>query len=285
MRQTVLAVCAAALLFFPSTSAQEWLRTEAIHDLTSSSNGRVYRLFVEAPGSFSPGECPEVPTLFMTDGNEDYEVVKVVTKGQIPPLVLVGIGYPDEDYMVRAGRRSADLTPTFDEKVASQTLEDFGLTVAYGGGPEFLEFIRDDAIPFIEENYCASRVRALGGYSFGGLFAAYVLLSDPELFERYVIGSPSLWYDERVVFEMEESFSQAQSDLRAQIFMSIGEQEDGEYIGDLFSFSQTLRARNYPSLSITTRLWAGEDHITAKIPTYHRGIRVVFADLVEEGGS
>jgi predicted alpha/beta superfamily hydrolase len=223
-------------------------------------------------------------SLFFTDGNEDFQVVKAVTNGQIPPMVLVGIGYPDEDYMVRAGRRSVDLTPTLDEGVAARTLETYGVNVAYGGGPEFLEFNRSDVIPFMEEHYCASRIRALGGYSYGGLFAAFVLLSDPGLFDRFVIGSPSFWWDDRVVFKMEDTHARTHSDIQAQIFMSIGGEEDGEYIGDLFSFSQALRNRRHPGLTVTTRLWENEDHITAKVPTYHQGIRVIFADMVGTGG-
>ena len=284
MRPFALFACAAAFLFPPPASAQEWLRTETTHDLTSSSNGKVYRLFVEAPPGLDPGACPKIPTLFITDGNDNFQVVKTVTNGQIPPMVLVGIGYPDQDYMVRAERRSVDLTPTLDEEMVARTMEAYGVNVAYGGGPEFLQFIRDDAIPFIEGNYCASSVRALGGYSYGGLFAAHVLLSAPGLFNRFIIGSPSLWWDDRGIFDMEENFANAHSDLQAQVFMSIGDEEDGEYIGDLFSFSQALRSRKYPSLTVTTRLWEGEDHISAKVPTYHRGVRVIFADLVRPGG-
>ncbi len=36
-------------------------------------------------------------------------------------------------------------------------------------------------------------------HSYGGLLGAYILLTEPTMFERYVISSPSLWFDNKVM--------------------------------------------------------------------------------------
>jgi pimeloyl-ACP methyl ester carboxylesterase len=44
---------------------------------------------------------------------------------------------------------------------------------------------------------------ALFGTSLGGLFALYALLTDPASFDRYVIGSPAIWWDGEMLFDLE----------------------------------------------------------------------------------
>lgn len=65
------------------------------------------------------------------------------------------------------------------------------------GSKNFLNFMRKELIPYVEEHYPADTTdRGLFGYSFGGLFATWVLREDPMLFKRIGIGSPSLWYND-----------------------------------------------------------------------------------------
>jgi len=60
-----------------------------------------------------------------------------------------------------------------------------------------LNFISKELIPYVQEHYPADPSdRGLFGYSFGGLFASWVLKEDPKLFKRMGISSPSLWYDD-----------------------------------------------------------------------------------------
>jgi len=45
-----------------------------------------------------------------------------------------------------------------------------------------------------------------------------VLFQHPDIFNRYKISSPSLWWDNGVTFEFEKKYSEKHSDLPARVF-------------------------------------------------------------------
>jgi len=54
-----------------------------------------------------------------------------------------------------------------------------------GGAKEFLEFIRQELIPFIDNNYPTLKGdSAVNGHSIGGLFGLYVLFNKPDTFNK-----------------------------------------------------------------------------------------------------
>ncbi len=94
--------------------------------------------------------------------------------------------------------------------------------------------IREEAIPYVESKYQASKTdKALAGNSLGGLFKLYALFHSPETFSRYFAGSPSQWRDKRVLFEHENEFAARNRDLPVRLFMSVGGLEDGSAVSDM----------------------------------------------------
>jgi predicted alpha/beta superfamily hydrolase len=51
-------------------------------------------------------------------------------------------------------------------------------------------FLKDELIPFIEDNYRASNERLLFGWQFAGAFALDIITKDPTLFNSYLAASP-----------------------------------------------------------------------------------------------
>ena len=79
-----------------------------------------------------------------------------------------------------------DFTPTKAEGWKFET----------GGASSHATFIRTVVFPHIEKNYRASNERRpFIGHSLGGLLGSYILLTQPDMFSSYVIGSPSVWFD------------------------------------------------------------------------------------------
>jgi hypothetical protein len=64
------------------------------------------------------------------------------------------------------------------------------------------------------------------GDSHGGLFATYVLLTEPTAFRRYGIGSPALGWNQEVMFEHEAEYARSHDDLPAKAFFSVGAHEN-----------------------------------------------------------
>jgi predicted alpha/beta superfamily hydrolase len=124
------------------------------------------------------------------------------------------------------------------------------------------------------------------GTSYGGLFGLYTLFHQPDTFQRYVIGSPAIHHDDRVILNHEETYAAHHTDLAARVFLGVGGREelDDPLIGPTFQFvtnmehlATTLQARNYPGLQLTTHLFEDETHVSVVPALYSRGLREVFA--------
>lgn len=120
------------------------------------------------------------------------------------------------------------------------------------------------------------------GHSLGGLFGSFILLTKPGMFQSYILGSPSLWFDGREIFKYEESYARNHTDLRARVMMFAGMYETPgpgqryykttDLIGDMHALERKLKARRYPGLSIRSEVIADEDHLTVFPILISRGL-------------
>lgn len=124
------------------------------------------------------------------------------------------------------------------------------------------------------------------GHSFGGLFGLHVLFTEPSMFEKYIIGSPSLWFDRRVAFATERSYAKAHNDLPAKVFMAVASYETLNFgsnnarynrtvdmVRDLQAMEHVLESRRYRSLEVETIIIPDEDHLTVFPAVITRGLK------------
>lgn len=124
------------------------------------------------------------------------------------------------------------------------------------------------------------------GHSFGGLFALYAQLKAPETFNRYVISSPSIWWDPEAIFKCEEQFASEHIDLPAKVFISAGTLEESmqvpvrgvpaRFVTHVQAITDKLQSRNYRNLSLTQHVFEEESHVSGPPGAFSRGLRVVF---------
>jgi predicted alpha/beta superfamily hydrolase len=84
------------------------------------------------------------------------------------------------------------------------------------------------------------------------------------MFSKFVISSPSLWYDDGVMFSRQKTFVASGGDLAADIFFSVGALEsigDADMVADLKKFHNVFKARRYPRLKTQMHIWPGRDHL------------------------
>ncbi len=261
--------------------------------VNSPQTGQTYQISVALPDGYGRRHAP-YPVLYAPDANAEFgtlvETARLLAFGRaIPDLVVVGIGYPKPGQGFRAANvgRTLDLTPTSDpEWIRSSAKDSMPQPVPVpgrsGGGPRFLGFLATQLIPLIERRYNVSREdRALAGHSFGGLFATYALLKGNGLFRRFVIGSPSLWWDHQAMLRVEEAYAASGRPLAARVFLSSGADEDGTgghpMATDFKAFAERLKARAYRGLDLQTHVFEGEDHGSVLGATLSRGLRFIYA--------
>ena len=227
-----------------------------------------------------------LPVIYLTDGNLNFPMVTSTLRfmqlgGELPPAILVGIGYQNEaEVMVL---RSRDLTPTevknFDNLGTSVMPDGFET----GKADDFLDFIEKQVKPLIANNYAVHTGEdTLMGDSLGGLFTLYALFTRAQEYKNYVVGSPSLWWDDKVMLKIEEEYSKTNDDLAGNVFISVGGYEQNgkaaqpyQMISNMHKFSDQLTQRNYPSLRLEKYEFEKETHLSVIPATFSRGMRVV----------
>ena len=234
-----------------------------------------------------PGETTRFPVMYMTDVHDgfsiDPDMMRLMMLSDVPRFIAVGIGYAAasnilEGLLVRA----RDLTHVeFKAEVGgSFPFKMVKPSVGTGGAPKFLSFIRDELMPVIDARYPTDpKDRGYWGDSLGGLFGTYVLFTRPDTFNRYILGSPSLWWANEDVMSIAEKYLASHSDLQAKVFLGVGGLEEGgpfRMTTNLLKLERMLRAKNYPGLSLTTRIFPDESHQTVAPMNLIRGLVAVY---------
>lgn len=157
-----------------------------------ADNGTEYTLYIHVPERCKSGGCP---ALYILDGERWLPTFTQLTEDAaarhaVAPLILVGIGY--RNIAATAAARKHDFTPAFGRPPG-----------ATGGADAYIDALRRDIIPYAEAHLpIDTATRGVAGHSFGGLLATYALMRAPDLFDRYLIISPSLWFDGGKIFTL-----------------------------------------------------------------------------------
>ena len=212
----------------------------------------------------------------------------------LPPMLVVGVGYPVDDFGATMPMRTRDFTPTVFPPFAEWNP---GLD-EMGGAAGFFDFLTGELRSWAESQAPVARdaARCLFGHSLGGMFAAWALLQRPDAFDCWICASPSLWWDSYVVVRQEAEYAAAQHDLPARVFFAIGGDETQEgrereasrqpeherafvasrrldMVADMEQFVATLRGRGYPRLEVESLVLPGEYHVTVPLVALSRGLR------------
>ena len=146
-------------------------------------------LNIYLPEGFNTKDTITYPVIYLLDGSANEDFIHIVGLvqfnsfewiSQIPKSIVVGIASVD---------RKRDFTfPTTipEEKKAFPTS---------GYSDKFISFLEKELQPFIQTNYKANSSKTIIGQSLGGLLTTEILVKKPALFNKYIIISPSLWWD------------------------------------------------------------------------------------------
>lgn len=249
--------------------------------LPSANVDQEYKLFILLPADYHESE-ESYPVLYFTDGNWLVGSCPLLTWLPIPPMIMVGIGYPVDDFADIFRLRARDFLPTRNEEEEKIIEERYQAPMDSGGGSRFLSFIRDELFPFINNQYRTKPDdRTLFCYSYGGTFGVYTLFNKPETFSRYIIGAPDLGWDNELCFKYEKQYAEKESDLPVKLFLAVGTLDEDlvvdRNVSTLFRFHAILKSRNYEGLDMNFKVFEGESHPTAVVPTASWGLRTVFS--------
>lgn len=256
-----------------------------------------HQVTVALPASYAAQPERTYPVLWVLDSplimRSVVGLLDVMVLGNLAPeMIVVGVGSPPEEGLAGVGRRVMDFSPPGkgyappglpgERWTALAPIPDFPHKAE-----AFLSMLVDEIRPKLAKEYRFSGEHALFGHSAGGMFAAYSLFTRPDAFQKMIIGSPYLEGVSGAVFATEAKYAAKHDDLKVKVFLGVGEKEAEEYFvaisGNLEStarLSRTLIARHYPSLDLSTRIFAGRDHYTVLPDVIISGIGYLWRDEI-----
>ncbi|MEE3999440.1 alpha/beta hydrolase-fold protein [Tenacibaculum sp. FZY0031] len=166
------------------------------------------------PASYDIDKSKKYPVIYLLDGSKDEDFIHIAGIVQfgsfpwinmLPETIVVGIGNVD---------RKRDFTYPSTLEIDQKEFP------SSGKSKEFIQFLQKELLPFIDANYRTTNNKTLIGQSLGGLLATEVLFKTPNLFNNYIIVSPSLWWDAEKLL----TFVPAKYNTKKHIYIAVGKE-------------------------------------------------------------
>ena len=286
----ILLLTVLGLIFFPMGPAKAdpvALANTETFSIHSDRVGDRFFIKVAYPRDYHT-ESKRYPVLYVTDaetnfGALQYVVQRLAKEKLIPELIVVGIAY-DTDYDTFYDLRARDLRPALPDDPDL----DLGGRPDEGQAEKFAAFLRSELIPEVDARYrTVEGDRAYYGHSYGGLFGVWNFMYETDLFNRYVILSPSLWWGElwygsprrshgyHILPKRAETDGSSETDAR--VFVASGELEPR--IDELQQiWADAIRPKLDPSVALRDLIYEGETHRTIFGRGVMDGLRNVYGE-------
>ncbi len=206
------------------------------------------------------------PVMYLLDGNGHFHhttgLIEFMASNEIiPNMVVVGITNTN---------RTRDMTPPLSNP-------DSTASPGAGGVDNFIAFIKDELIPYIDSNYRTAPYKIMVGHSLGGLTAVHALINYPDLFNAFIAISPSLWYDNQSFLEPAEKFLDERDTLNMSFFMTMGD-EGGNMLGGAMKLAALFEEHPIPGFDHKFVPMPTENHGTIPHRSTYQGLEFIYSD-------
>jgi len=174
----------------------------------------------------------------------------------IPRMITVAFDLGD-------GKR--DLTPTESPE--------YGPTS--GGAGTFLQYLKDELIPFVEKNYRTGSQRLFWSHSIGGLFGLYALLEEPDVFQNVMVSSPFFIYDreEQYIIKNTKTFLNRRKGQKNFVYICVG--GEPRLISEIKTFITILEDEKPEGLTWEYIEMPDENHMSILARSLIEGLRAL----------
>lgn len=217
------------------------------------------------PGYADSGKS--YPVLYLLDGGQDqdfHHISGLVQLGTIvgttKDIILIGVASKD--------RRN---------ELAFRATHDASLVADYpthGQSERFRRFLAEEVKPFVEARYRTDGDDGVIGESLAGLFIVETFLKQPDLFDRYMAISPSLWWDDSTMVSEAAALMAAQKPAPRTLWLTIAN-EGAEMQAATDTLVDAIRDPLPEGLTASYERREGETHAT----TYHPAALDILRDV------
>lgn len=214
------------LLLTTSIATNAQTKTELSKPLTIGNIDQIYStvlgenrtLNIYLPEGYKEKDTTKYPVIYVLDGSIDEDFLHIVGIVQynnfswinrVPKSIVVGIANVD---------RRRDFTGPTKFEIDKQHAP------TGGGSSKFIKFIEQELQPFINKKYKSNNQKTIIGQSLAGLLATEILFTKPYLFDKYIIVSPSLWWNDGSLLKANPEILSDSFNKPISIYIGVGKE-------------------------------------------------------------
>ena len=216
---------------------------------------------VSLPDGYETSE-KTYPVLYVLDAEGDTIIPKCVStvmdlnaKGFVPEMIVVGIWNTN---------RNRDMIPVAVSHRPGS-----------GGSENFLNFIQNELMPYIQRNFRSSDYSLLYGMSNSALFAVYALLEKPEAFHSVIASSPMIGHCPEYMQKNAEAFVRKNQANDLFLYMIYGTEDSRRVTAFVPDFQNYLSTHAPKGFISRLEILDGEGHVPDSSLT--RGLQYIFS--------
>jgi len=246
--------------------------------IKSTVLGAEREILIYLPASYGENNYSVYPVIYLLDGKKFFHsftgVVAQLSSDaspQIPESIVIGITSQD---------RVKDSSPT-NSKIGL-----FGKEEQYfetsGGADNFLKFIKEELIPFIDSTYRTNSYRSFVGYSFTGLPVLHALFTIPETFGSYLVIDFSAWWDNEVTLKNAGIFFKTTLPKNKEVFISTADRVVIDYYPSKYNrtwnFIQEFEQKHQENIGFGYKKYAykSENHHSMPLISFIDGLKYIY---------
>ncbi|HTA28569.1 MAG TPA: alpha/beta hydrolase-fold protein [Bacteroidia bacterium] len=264
-----------AVLFAQSDSSKPFILGR-IETIQSVQLGEKRTINIYLPDGYSKNDTNRYPVIYLLDGSADEDFIHTVGQVQfcsfpwvnyMPPTIVVGIANTDR-------KRDFTFPSTIDE--------DKKLCPTSGHSDKFIAFIEKELQPYINSKYKTNASKTLIGESLGGLLAAEIVLKHPSLFNKYIIISPSLWWDNASLLKLNPDILNDTYKAQTDIYIGVGKEglapvtTPHGMIEEAKALSDKLKTTKSKNVKVYFDYLPDENHATISEQAIYNAFKVLF---------
>jgi len=260
-KPTVLIII--ALLCISSFSFNQTIKNDIVLGKRISLESKVLNetrdLYIYLPEGYGQSD-QSYPVMYVLDGETNFTISAAIVNyyariQQIPQMIVIGI--PNV-------ARNRDFTPIVNDRMQNS-----------GGANNFIKFLDEELIDFVDNTYRTQNYKILFGHSLCGMFSVYTLFTNQAIFDAHIAASPYLMINDNYVIKKAEEALITNPNLNNQLYMSIG--DEPRYYDSLDKITSVLTT-NKSKVSWTLEKYLEEDHGSIPLMTIADGLGFIFSD-------
>ncbi|MEO6188252.1 MAG: alpha/beta hydrolase-fold protein [Ginsengibacter sp.] len=281
MKKLSLSILASFISLYTFAQADNKVIIGTIDSIQSKMLNEKRKIWVHVPDSDPDSQYSQqrFPVVYLLDGDSHFssvvgmiEQLSSINENTICPQMIV-VGIPNTN-------RTRDLTPTKDS-----------FDLSSGGGEQFMSFIENELIPYIDSTYPTQPYKMLIGHSFGGLTVMNALINHTKLFNSYVAIDPSMWWNKQKFLKAGEKIIPQENFTGKTLYLGIANtMAKGMNVNDvvkdttggtihirsILELNKFIKSQKPKGLKYASKYYENDNHSSVPLIVEYDALRFIF---------